>query len=78
MTGDLALIMFPVLIGMIFLGFPVAFSMMLTALGFGPFNNGPLVSASEDGTLRVWDVWRGACLRTLRWAPPPARLSAPP
>lgn len=35
MTGDLALIMFPVLIGMIFLGFPVAFSMMLTALGFG-------------------------------------------
>ena len=27
MTGDLALIMFPVLIGMIFLGFPVAFSM---------------------------------------------------
>lgn len=43
MTGDLALTMFPVLIGMIFLGFPVAFAMMLTALGFGLLRFGDIL-----------------------------------
>lgn len=35
MTAQTVLWMFPVLFGLIFLGFPVAFSMMLAALGFG-------------------------------------------
>ncbi|BCB17639.1 TRAP transporter large permease subunit [Bosea sp. ANAM02] len=35
MTSQLVLWMFPALMILIFLGFPVAFSMMLTALGFG-------------------------------------------
>lgn len=35
MTAQTVLWMFPVLLGLIFLGFPVAFSMMLAALGFG-------------------------------------------
>lgn len=35
MNADTVLWMFPALIILIFLGFPVAFSMMLTALGFG-------------------------------------------
>lgn len=35
MTAQTVLWMFPVLLGLIFLGFPVAFSMMIAALGFG-------------------------------------------
>ena len=35
MTAQTVLWMFPALLGLIFLGFPVAFSMMLAALGFG-------------------------------------------
>lgn len=35
MTSQTVLWMFPALLGLIFLGFPVAFSMMLAALGFG-------------------------------------------
>lgn len=35
MTSQTVLWMFPALFGLIFLGFPVAFSMMLAALGFG-------------------------------------------
>ncbi|MCV0394338.1 MAG: TRAP transporter large permease subunit [Rhizobiaceae bacterium] len=35
MNSDIVLWMFPALMILIFLGFPVAFSMMLTALGFG-------------------------------------------
>ena len=30
-------------------------SSRITSLAFGPFNNGPLVSASIDGTIKVWD-----------------------
>lgn len=40
---DLALYMFPMLLGLIFLGFPVAFSMMLTALTFGLMRFGDVV-----------------------------------
>jgi tripartite ATP-independent transporter DctM subunit len=35
MTSQTVLWMFPALLGLIFLGFPVAFSMMIAALGFG-------------------------------------------
>jgi tripartite ATP-independent transporter DctM subunit len=35
MTAQTVLWMFPALLGLIFLGFPVAFSMMIAALGFG-------------------------------------------
>ena len=35
MSSDIVLWMFPVLMALIFLGFPIAFSMMITALGFG-------------------------------------------
>jgi tripartite ATP-independent transporter DctM subunit len=35
MTSQTVMWMFPVLLGLIFLGFPVAFAMMLAALGFG-------------------------------------------
>ena len=35
MNSDIVLWMFPALMVLIFLGFPIAFSMMLTALGFG-------------------------------------------
>ncbi|MBX9876134.1 MAG: TRAP transporter large permease subunit, partial [Beijerinckiaceae bacterium] len=35
MTAQTVLWMFPALLGLIFLGFPVALSMMIAALGFG-------------------------------------------
>jgi tripartite ATP-independent transporter DctM subunit len=41
MSSDLVIWMFPVLMGLIFLGIPVAFSMMITALGFGLVRFGP-------------------------------------
>lgn len=28
-------------------------------------DNATLISASEDGTLRIWDMWTGQCLRVL-------------
>lgn len=43
MSGEIVLWMFPVLIGLIFLGFPVAFSMMLTATGFGLWRFGDVL-----------------------------------
>jgi len=39
-TTQIVLWMFPALLVLIFLGFPVAFSMMLTALGFGLYRFG--------------------------------------
>lgn len=53
MTSETVLWMFPALIGLIFLGFPVAFSMMLTALLFGLLRFGDklvfqLVSRVDD------------------------------
>ncbi|WP_108659799.1 TRAP transporter large permease [Acuticoccus kandeliae] len=41
--GDYVLWMFPVLLGLVFLGFPVAFSMMLAALGFGLYRFGDIL-----------------------------------
>lgn len=53
MTADYVLWMFPALMALIFMGFPVAFSMMLTALGFGLLRFGDtlvhqLVSRVDD------------------------------
>jgi tripartite ATP-independent transporter DctM subunit len=53
MTSQYVLWMFPALMGLIFLGFPVAFSMMLAALGFGLMRFGDtlvhqLVSRVDD------------------------------
>lgn len=53
MTAQTVMWMFPALLALIFLGFPVAFSMMLTALGFGLLRFGDklvhqLVSRVDD------------------------------
>ena len=53
MTTEIVLWMFPALLALIFLGFPVAFAMMLTALGFGLLRFGDtlvhqLVSRVDD------------------------------
>ncbi|WP_417767433.1 TRAP transporter large permease [Stappia sp.] len=43
MNSDIVLWMFPALVGLIFLGIPIAFSMMLTALAFGLLRFGDTV-----------------------------------
>lgn len=43
MSSDFVLLMFPTLMVLIFLGFPIAFSMMLTALGFGLIRFGDII-----------------------------------
>ena len=60
MSEAFSLLMFPAIIGILFLGFPIAFSLMGVALVFGLITFGPVVifqfamSPYEDWHVLAW------------------------